>query len=258
LENYAECIKIGIKNKNNSQPITTRQAAPENLLNNDQQRVSFSSDSNFEMIINYNRNFKTSLHRHTLSKIPNNFNTKITIMIIKNIIQIGNPLLSQKSKLVKQMESREAQNVVKNLIDSTRYHKLIGMAASQIGKKLRIFITEVRKTLYRNPKDIDKLRVYINPKIVWYSKNEATEYEGCGSVAHAKLFAPVKRPEKIIIEAFDEKNNKFRFKTGGLLSRVIQHEYDHLDGKEFTEKITDIKKMMSSEEYIKKIASRNK
>lgn len=179
-------------------------------------------------------------------------------MIIKNITQIGDPLLSQKSKFVKDIDLKETQRVIKNLIDSTRYHKLIGMAASQISEKLRIFITEVRETPYRNPKDIDKLRVYINPKIVWYSKNEVTEYEGCGSVAYAKLFAPVKRPEKIIIEASDEKNNKFRFKASELLSRVIQHEHDHLDGREFTEKITDIKKIMSSEEYIKRIASKNK
>jgi peptide deformylase len=128
------------------------------------------------------------------------------------------------------------------------------MAASQIGEKHRIFVTEVRKTSHRNPKDIDKLRVYINPKIIWSSKKEIVIYEGCGSVAYAKLFAPVKRPEKIIIEAFDENGDKFQFKTDGLLSRVIQHEYDHLDGIEFTEKITDIKKIMSSEEYIKRIA----
>lgn len=76
-------------------------------------------------------------------------------------------------------------------------------------------------------------------------------YEGCGSVAYAKLFAPVKRPEKIVIKAIDENGNRFELKAGGMLSRVIQHEYDHLDGIEFTEKITDMRKIMSSEEYKK-------
>lgn len=169
-------------------------------------------------------------------------------MIIKEIIQIGNPLLSKKSKPIAKISSIETQQVIKNLVDSMRYHDLVGMAASQIGEKMRIFVTEVRKTFYRNfSKDI--LRVYINPKIVWFSKKQVIIYEGCGSVAYAKLFAPVKRPEKIIIEAFDEKGNKFRLKAEGFLSRVIQHEYDHLDGIEFTEKITDIRKIMSSGEY---------
>ena len=79
-------------------------------------------------------------------------------MIIKNIVQIGNTLLSQKSKVVKKIDTPEVKRVVKNLVDSLRHHDLIGIASSQIGEKFRIFVTEVRKTSYRNPKDIDKLR----------------------------------------------------------------------------------------------------
>ena len=165
-------------------------------------------------------------------------------------MQIGNPLLSKKSKFVADIDSKETQRVINNLVDSVRYHGLVGIAASQIGEKFRIFVTEVRKTKYRNLKK-DKLRVYINPKIIWFSKKQVTIYEGCGSVAYAKFFAPVRRPEKIIIEAFDKEGNKFRLKAEGFLSRVIQHEYDHLNGVEFTEKITDMRKIMSSEEYKK-------
>ncbi len=173
-------------------------------------------------------------------------------MIIKEIIQIGNPLLKQKSKPVFDVNSIIAQKVTKNLIETMRYHNLVGMAASQIGEKLRIFITEVRKTKTRNPENADKLRVYINPKIIWKSKKQVVIYEGCGSVAYGKFFGPVKRPEKVIIEALDRNGNKFTLKAGGLLGRVIQHEYDHLEGIEFTEKITDMKKVMSSEEYRKR------
>lgn len=176
-------------------------------------------------------------------------------MIIKEITQIGNPLLNRKSEFVASINSDEAQRVIKNLIDSVRFHDLIGMAASQIGEKLKIFVTEVRKTSFRNlEKDI--MRVYVNPEIVWFSKKQVVIYEGCGSVAYSKLFAPVKRPEKIIIEAFDENGNKFRLKAEGFLSRVIQHEYDHLNGIEFTEKITDMRKIMSSEEFRKMATSK--
>ncbi len=176
-------------------------------------------------------------------------------MIIKEITQIGNPLLHQKSKFVVKIDSKDTQRVVKNLIDSMRHHDLIGIAASQIGEKLSIFVTEVRKTKYRNLKK-DKLRVYINPKITWLSKKEVILNEGCGSVAYAHLFAPVKRPEKIEVEAFDKNGNKFRFKADGMLSRVIQHELDHLNGIEFIEKVEDSKLYMSSGEYKKKMALR--
>jgi len=178
-------------------------------------------------------------------------------MIIKEVIQIGNPILSGKSKAVAKINSKEVQQVVKNLADSVRYHDLVGMAASQIGVKLRIFVTEIRKTKNR-PTEFDKFRAFINPKIVWFSKKQVTIYEGCGSVAYAMFFAPVKRPESIIVEAYDEKGNKFRLETGGLLSRVIQHEYDHLDGIEFTEKITDMKKIMSLGEFRKVTAIKKK
>lgn len=173
-------------------------------------------------------------------------------MIIKDIVQIGNPILSQKSNPVTDFDSEETKRVIENLTDSVRFHDLIGMAASQIGEKLRIFVTEVRSTSYRNLEK-DKLRVYINPKITWFSKKQVVIYEGCGSVAYAKLFGPVERPESIIIEALDENGKKFELEADGMLARVIQHEYDHLDGIEFTEKITDMKKIMSSEEYRKMV-----
>lgn len=173
-------------------------------------------------------------------------------MIIKEITQIGNPLLHQKSKFVTETDSKETQRVVKNLIDSMRYHDLIGISASQIGEKLSIFVTEVRKTKYRNLKK-DKLRIYINPRIIWLSRKEVVLNEGCGSVAYAQLFAPVKRPEKVEVEAFDEDGNKFRFKADGMLSRVIQHELDHLNGIEFIEKVKNPKLYMSSGEYKKRM-----
>jgi peptide deformylase len=83
-------------------------------------------------------------------------------------------------------------------------------------------------------------------------------YEWCGSVAYTKLFAPVRRPSKVIIEAYDENQKKTTIKAEWLLGRVIQHEYDHLDGIVFTDKITDVTKIMSSEEYVKRIVQKKK
>jgi len=95
-------------------------------------------------------------------------------IIIKEIIQNSNPILSRKSEFVIDINSKETKKVITNLTDSVRYHGLIGMAASQIGEKLRIFVTEVRKNKYRNLKT-DKLRVYINPQIIWSSKKRGSD-----------------------------------------------------------------------------------
>ncbi len=174
-------------------------------------------------------------------------------MIVEDIIQVWNPILSKKSRPVKDFKSTEINKLIENLVDTMRSKNNIWLASIQIWASFRIFVTEVRKTAFRNPKDTDKLRIFINPKIVWKSKKEVEIYEWCWSVAYSKLFAPVKRPEKIKIEAYDENWIKFELKADWILSRVIQHEYDHLEWIVFTQKITDISKIMSSEEYIKKV-----
>ena len=174
-------------------------------------------------------------------------------MIIENVTQIGNPILRKKSKKVEKTNSQETKQVIENLVDSMRFYNLVGMAAGQIGEKLRIFVTEIRKTPTRTPESVDNLRIFINPKIIWRSKKQIIMYEGCGSVANGNLFGPVKRSEKIKIRAMNENGKSFKLKTDGLLARVAQHECDHLNGIEFVEKITDIKKLMSKSEYLKMV-----
>ena len=173
-------------------------------------------------------------------------------MIVENIIQIGNPILRKKNQVIKNVKNTEVIKTIGDLVDSMRHYSLVGMAAPQIGKNLKIFVTEIRQTPSRKPDVLDDLRVFVNPKIVWKSKKEVIIYEGCGSVAHSDLFGPVRRSEKVIVRALNEKGEKIKLKAGGLLARVIQHEYDHLVGIEFVEKIIDLKKIMAKSEYLKK------
>lgn len=174
-------------------------------------------------------------------------------MIVKNIAQIGNPIIRKKSKKVLVINSKKIKTVVKNLIDSLYYHDLIGMAAPQIGVNLRIFVIGIRETKFR--KNIQakskSVSVYINPEISWKSKKMNESYEGCGSVAFANLFGPLERPKEVEIRAYNEKGDLFTQRADGLLARVIQHEYDHLDGIVFVDKVSDTRKLMSRNEYIK-------
>lgn len=170
-------------------------------------------------------------------------------MIVKNISQVGNHVIRSKSAPVRNALSREAQRTVVDLIDSITPHNLIGIAAPQIGRGLRIFVTKIGRTVYRDPKSADRLRVFINPRIIHKSKKSIYIWEGCGSVGNAGLFALVKRPETVTVEALDKNGKKFVLKTGGLLARVIQHEYDHLDGKVFLDRDFDAKSLMSKNEY---------
>lgn len=174
-------------------------------------------------------------------------------MAIRKTIQIGDPKLKAKNLVVKDFGNFRVKRVIKDLRDTMIKNDLIGMAAPQIGYNYKIFITQPRKTKARKLAKGDKLRIYINPKIVKFFKVQNLIYEGCGSVLNGNLFGPVKRPQEITIEAYDTNGGKFQLRCNGILARVIQHENDHMVGIEFTEKIFDYKKLMNKEFYIKRI-----
>jgi len=175
-------------------------------------------------------------------------------MAVRNILQIGDTRLKAKNHFIDDFDNPKLKKVVKDLVETIRAGGIfIGLAAPQIGENYQIIATELKETKTRTGDQLDKLRVYINPKIIFYSKTKNVAYEGCGSVAHADLYGQVKRPKEIIIEAFNPDRHKFRLRCDGLLARVIQHEYDHLSGIEFTEKVIDYKKLMNRDFYIKKI-----
>jgi peptide deformylase len=174
-------------------------------------------------------------------------------MIIKNATQVGNKVIRARSTKVPVPISKATKKIVKDLVDSMRHHDLVGMAAPQIAKGVRVFVTEVRETKVRKGgsiKKTDPLRIFINPKILSVSKKEVGGYEGCGSVASANLFGIVKRPFSLVIEALDENGQTFELKANDLLARIIQHEMDHLNGVVFADK-ADTKTYMSRNEYFK-------
>ncbi len=171
-------------------------------------------------------------------------------MTNKETVQAGNDIIHAISTNVSDVSATETKQVVQNLVDTMREVDLVGMAAPQIGENVRVFVTEIRRTKYRQVEP-DELRVFVNPTVVSVSEGTAEDYEGCGSVAEGGLFGLVKRPAEITVEGYNEAGEKFTCVANGLLARVIQHELDHLDGTLFIEKVTDFKKIMSRNEYLK-------
>lgn len=171
-------------------------------------------------------------------------------MPARQTIQIGHPALKATNKRITDFKDPNLKSLVEDLIDTMREGGLIGIAAPQIAENFTVFVTEPRETKTRSKDQADELRVYINPNLVKHSKEEVVIYEGCGSVLNGQLFGPVSRPKTITIEAFDQDGKRFRFTADGILGRVIQHEYDHLQGIEFLEKVSDYKKLMTVEHYL--------
>lgn len=174
-------------------------------------------------------------------------------MAVRRVIQIGDPRLKKENKIIRYFTDKKLHSLIDDLKDTMNKAGLVGIAAPQIGENYCVFVTHPRNTKSRNIGKEDIFRLYINPKITVSSMDQVIIYEGCGSVVKGQLFGPVKRPKEITVQAFDETGGKFEITTDGLLSRVIQHEYDHMVGIEFTEKIADYKKLMARTFYAKYI-----
>lgn len=177
-------------------------------------------------------------------------------MIAKDVSQIGSLAIRSKAKPVSSIRSLATKHVLRDLVDSMRHYNLVGMAAPQIGKSLRIFVTEVRPTKFRKKMRVaDPLRVFINPKIIRRSTKTATAFEGCGSVANAGIFGPVKRSVRVLVQAYGVDGKSFELNARGFLARIIQHEYDHLEGVVILDKFVDTKKVLDRSEYLKKCSN---
>lgn len=179
-------------------------------------------------------------------------------MSAKNIIQVDNPLLKKKNKIIKDCSSLKIKNLIKDLKSLMHKGKLVGISAPQIGQNYMVFITHIRNTKSRKIDKEDKLRVYVNPKITYFSKTQTTIYEGCGSVVSGDLFGPVLRSKEIEIKAFDENGKQFSLKCDGILARVIQHECDHLAGIEFIQRVSSRNDLVSGQFYRKFIKNSKK
>jgi peptide deformylase len=172
---------------------------------------------------------------------------------VRRIVEAGNPKLKAKNKFVKNVRSLQVQKLIKDLSDTMYKTDLIGIAAPQIGENYLVFVTHPRNTGARKLVRADTLRVFINPKITFQSKAKSLIYEGCGSLDNGGIFGPVLRPKEVQVEAFDQNGQRFSLRADGILARVIQHEYDHLQQTEFIQKVSDYNKVVVQKYYRKYI-----
>ncbi len=163
-------------------------------------------------------------------------------MVIENIPQIGSEILHKQVERVTDIQSEEVQQVVEDLIDTMRAENLVGMAAPQIGRDMSIFITELRETKIRTSEIKSEpigLRVFINPEVLELRGEIQVMREGCGSICRGALFADVPRPNEVELRYTDTKGSEHVEVFTDFMGRVVQHEYDHLHGILFTERVVD-------------------
>jgi len=155
------------------------------------------------------------------------------------IITLGNELLRQRAEKIDKIDD-EITNAAKQMLEIIKLEKGVGIAGPQIGLMKRIFVTHTEG---------DEERIFINPSILETSQETVKFEEGCLSVPG--FYADVVRSESVKIQAWNEKGKPFTLEANGLLARVIQHEYDHLEGILFLDRISELKRKRLIEKYEK-------
>lgn len=137
----------------------------------------------------------------------------------------------------------ELDKFVSDMFETLTESEGIGLAAPQVGKAIRVVVIDLDPLAEDFPEYKDYRKAFINPHIVEYDETEtSTSEEGCLSLPG--IHEKVTRPTRIKVKYEDQQRNAHEEWVDGYLARVMQHEFDHLDGKVFTDRISPFRKTM--------------
>lgn len=158
-----------------------------------------------------------------------------------DIYTIGAEVLRQKAAPIERFDD-ELARLVESMFETMKIGKGVGLAAPQVGLPSRLFIVEIEG---------DKQRVFVNPEIIETSVDLAQFEEGCLSIPG--VYADLERPKEIRVQAWNERGRRFVLEADGFLSRVIQHEIDHLNGVLFTDRLPERSRDKLLKQYEKRM-----
>lgn len=168
--------------------------------------------------------------------------------MILPIVAYGDPVLRKKGKEIT-AEYPKLDTLLENMFDTMYGARGIGLAAPQIGESIRLFIVDA--TPFEDDEDLTEAeqeyvstfkKVFINAKILEEEGDEWAFNEGCLSIP--EINEDVFRKPKIRMEYYDEQFKKHIDTFEGIVARIIQHEYDHIEGILFTDKLSVLKKRL--------------
>lgn len=145
-----------------------------------------------------------------------------------------------------QEDYEELDQLIEDMFETMHFSDGVGLAGPQVGKSMRIFVVDT--TPMGDDKDEPELKdfrkIFINPIILEEWGDKWAFEEGCLSLPNIR--EDVMRPSHVRIEYYDENWNLKEEEYDGIRARVIQHEYDHLEGRLFVDKVSPIRRKLLS------------
>jgi len=157
--------------------------------------------------------------------------------MIYPITVFGDPVLRKIAEPITR-DFTDIKGFIQNMFDTMYASDGVGLAAPQVGQAIRVFVVDTNTDEEGEPAGI--VKAFINPEIVEKFGDEWVMNEGCLSLPEIR--EDVVRPDSIRIRYFDENFNAFDEVYSGFTARVIQHEYDHLEGVMFVDYLNPLKR----------------
>ncbi|WP_234569755.1 peptide deformylase [Rhodohalobacter sp. 614A] len=163
-------------------------------------------------------------------------------MSVLPIVTYNDPILKKKTKPVSE-NSEELQALIDDMFETMYHASGVGLAAPQIGEPLQLFVMDADAITedIEDEEDVGAI-VFINPEIIEKDEETVKMEEGCLSIPEVR--DEVSRPKSITVSYKDRDFNEQTLKASGWLARVIQHEYDHLQGVLFLDYLSAFKRRL--------------
>ena len=164
-------------------------------------------------------------------------------MVIMKVARMGHPVLREKAREIttEELGSPGLPDLIEDMFETMVEYAGVGLAAPQVHYGLRVFVTQI------DPDDEETLRYAVNPKITLLGSEGWEDWEGCLSVPD--IHGRVPRNDRVRLEAQDLEGRAWAEELEGFAARVCQHEYDHLDGLIFIDRMRDFSTLCFGEEY---------
>ncbi|MGZ8193495.1 MAG: peptide deformylase [Methylobacter sp.] len=168
---------------------------------------------------------------------------------IREIAQLGASILRKKAAVVNDIDSIENRQIVESMQSTLATTQGVGLAAPQISESKRIIIVASRPTPRYPSAPRMEPTIMFNPSFQALSNDKEKDWEGCLSIPGIRALVP--RYKDIMIHYSDQQGQPVELKLNGFVARVFQHEYDHLEGKVYLDRVEDNKDIFAESEYLK-------